>query len=344
MRKVATLLVFVCLFALLPVAARANSNSYNFPGCGTVVNRNASHQYGPGAWLEYIVETQGVFDICGQWVVTVAADVSGVPNSGLTVDAILYAVARRQVPVPNWGTWQTNGHHWAATSVPFLILHTGETVSYADILPTRQTTREQMCYDMGGSWTGWSCIVPNCPIVIDTAGDGYKLTSVEDGVLFDLDADGTPERVAWTLTGSDDGFLAIDRNGNGRIDDGAELFGNHARVYLSGSDVTAANGFEVLKFFDSLANNVSRIPDGAVDVRDAVFSRLLLWRDLNHNGISEPEELTRVVDNGIVAIATDYKTTGKSDRFGNEFRQMGRVTWAGGAVTKVYDVWLQAGN
>jgi hypothetical protein len=89
---------------------------------------------------------------------------------------------------------------------------------------------------------------------------------------------------------------------------------------------------------------VSRIPDGAVDVRDAVFARLLLWRDLNHNGISEPEELTRVVDNGIVAIATDYKTTGKSDRFGNEFRQMGRATWAGGAVTKVYDVWLQAAN
>lgn len=344
MKKVATLTGLVCLLASLPAAARANDTSSDFPGCGTVVNRNGSHQYGPGSWLEYIVETQGVFDICGQWVVTAAADVSGVQNSGLSVNGILYAVARRQVPVPTWGTWQTNGHHWAATSVPFLILHTGETVSYADVLPQRQISREQMCYDMGGSWTGWSCIVPNCPIIVDTAGDGYRLTGVEDGVLFDLDADGAAERVAWTRAGSDDAFLAIDRNGNGRIDDGSELFGNHARVYFSGSDVTAANGFEVLKFFDSLANNVSRPPDGFVDVRDAVFSRLLLWRDVNHNGISEPDELTRVVDHGIVAIATDYKTTRRSDRFGNEFRQMGRIVWADGEATKVYDVWLQAGN
>lgn len=345
MKRLAVLAVFVCLLASLPSAARANSNSYDFPGCGTVVNRNASHQYGPGLWLEYIVETQGVFDICGQWVVTAAADVSGVRGSaGSVVDAIMYAVVRRQVPVPYYGTWQTNGHHWATTSIPFLKLHTGETVSFADVVPQRMTTRQEMCYDMGGNWTGSSCIIPNCPIVVDTAGDGYRLTGVGDGVLFDLDADGTPERIAWTRSGSDDAFLAIDRNGNGRIDDGSELFGNHARVYLSGSDVTAANGFEVLRFFDSLANDVSRIPDGVVDLRDAVFPRLLLWRDLNHNGISEPDELTRAVDDGIVAIATDYKTIGKSDRFGNEFRQMGRIAWADGEVTKVYDVWLQAGN
>ena len=344
MKRLAILTAFVCLFASLPSAARANSNSYEFPVCGTVVNRNASHQYGTGPWLEYIVETKGVFDICGQWVVTAAADVSGVPNSGLTVTAVLYAVARRQVPVPTWGTWQTNGHHWAATSVPFLVLHTGETVSWADVVPTRLTSREQMCYDMGGSWDGLSCVMQNCPILIDVDGDGYRLTSVEDGVLFDLDADGAPERVAWTRPGSDDAFLAIDRNGNGRIDNGSELFGNHTPVYFSRTDVMAANGFEVLKFFDSLANDVTRLPDGIIDPRDAAFSRLLLWRDQNHNGVSEPEELTRAVDNGIVAIATDYKTIGKSDRFGNEFRQMGRVAWADGEVTNVYDVWLQAGN
>ena len=84
---------------------------------------------------------------------------------------------------------------------------------------------------MGGTWTGVSCIMPNCPIIVDTANDGYHLTSVEDGVRFDLDADGTPELVAWTRPGSDDAFLAIDRNGNGRIDDGTELFGNHTPVY-----------------------------------------------------------------------------------------------------------------
>src|SRR6476469_3188027 len=123
MRRLAFVVVVVCLMALVASSARAADTTYNFPVCGTVVNRNTSNQFGPFNWLEYIVETQGVFDICGQWVVTAAADVSGVPNSAITVDGIMYAVARRQVSVPRYGTYQTNGHHWAATVVPFLRLH-----------------------------------------------------------------------------------------------------------------------------------------------------------------------------------------------------------------------------
>lgn len=344
MKSVAILLGFVCVLACLPATAAADDYVYASIFCGTVVNRNTSHQYGPSNWLEYIVETQGVVDACGQWAMIASADVSGVPGSAMRADGLLYATARKQLPVPSYGTWQTNGHHFASTYVPFLILHTGETVSYADVVPTRTRTREQMCYDMGGSWNGSSCVMQNCPIVMDTQGDGYQLTSVGDGVLFDLDGDGTPERVAWTLTGSDDAFLAIDRNGNGRIDDGTELFGNHTPVSGSDSGVTAANGFEALKFFASLARDISSVLEQRIDGRDPVFSRLLLWRDANHNGISEPEELTPVLDNGIVAIATDYTTVGRRDRFGNEFRQMGRIMWADGAVTKVYDVWLQAAN
>ena len=345
MKRMFVVLGLVCLLAPQASIASADSNTYDFPVCGTVVNRNSSAQYGPFNWLEYIVETHGVFDICGQWVVTAAADVPGVPNSGLTVDnAIGHAIARRQVPVPFYGRWQTNGHHWAATSVPFLVLHTGETVSYADIVPQRGQSRQDQCISMGGTWTGVSCIMPNCPIIIDTANDGYHLTNVEDGVPFDLDADGTPELVAWTRAGSDDAFLAIDRNGNGRIDDGTELFGNHSPVYGARSDVTAANGFEVLKFLDSLATAATRAPDGRLDLRDPVFSKLLLWRDLNHNGVSEADELTRVVDEGIVAISTDYRIGKKVDRFGNEFRQVGRLLWSDGESARVFDVWLKARN
>jgi hypothetical protein len=344
MRRIAFVVAVVCLIALVPSSARAASNSYNFPVCGTVVNRNMSHQFGTSNWLEYIVETQGVFDICGQWVVTAAADVSGVSNSAITVDGILYAVARRQVPVPNWGTFQTNGHHWAATVVPFLRLHTGETVTYADIRPLAGRDRQQQCAEMGGTWNGVSCSLPNCPLIIDTAGDGYRLTSVEEGVRFDLDADGFPELVAWTRTGSDDAWLALDRNNNGKIDDGSELFGNHSPIYPASPEVTTANGFEVLKFMDSLASGVTRVPDGRVDARDPIFSKLLLWRDLNHNGVSEPGELTRVIDERIVAIGTDYKSSRRTDRFGNEFRQVGRLQWSDGEVAKVVDVWLQARN
>jgi len=342
MRRIAFVAAVVCLIALQPSSARAADNTYNFPVCGTVVNRNTSNQFGTFNWLEYIVETQGVFDICGQWVVTAAADVSGVSNSAITVDGIMYAIARRQVSVPRYGTYQTNGHHWAATVVPFLRLHTGETVTFADVLPRGGRSREQQCADQGGTWNGVSCSLPNCPLIIDMAGDGFRLTSVEDGVRFDLDADGTPEFVAWTRAGSDDAFLAVDRNNNGVIDDGSELFGNNSPIYPANPEVTAPNGFEVLKFMDSLASGVTRVPDGLVDRRDPIFSTLLLWRDLNHNGISEPDELTRVVDEGIVAISTDYRAGRKVDRFGNEFRQVGRVQWSDGERGDIVDVWLQS--
>jgi len=343
MKRIVTILGWVCLTAAQASVGFADSNSANFPGCGTVMNRNSSQQFGPFNWLEYIVETQGSVDFCGQYVVTAAADVSGVPNSALTAEGILYAVARRQVPVPSYGRYQTNGHHFASTIVPFLVLHTGETVSYADVLPQRGQSRQDQCISMGGTWTGVSCILPNCPIIVDTANDGYHLTSVEDGVRFDLDADGTPELVAWTRPGSDDAFLALDRNGNGRIDDGTELFGNHTPVY-AGSDITAANGFEVLRFLDSPATGATRVPDGRLDLHDSIFSRLLLWRDLNHNGVSEPDELTRAIDEGIVAISTDYRIGRRTDRFGNEFRQVGRILWSDGEAAKVFDVWLRARN
>jgi hypothetical protein len=80
MKRIAIIAGFVCLFTLRPSIGLAESNTYDFPVCGTVVNRNASHQFGPFNWLEFIVETQGVFDICGQWVVTAAADVPGGPE------------------------------------------------------------------------------------------------------------------------------------------------------------------------------------------------------------------------------------------------------------------------
>ena len=70
------------------------------------------------------------------------------------------------------------------------------------------------------------------------------------------------------------------------------------------------------------------------------FSRLLLWRDANHNGISEPDELRRASDAGVISISTEYKEKKRTDKFGNQFRQRGTIVWQDGNDA-VYDVWLQ---
>jgi hypothetical protein len=182
------------------------------------------------------------------------------------------------------------------------------------------------------------------PIIVDTAGDGYRLTDVEHGVLFDLDGDGQPERVAWTHAGSDDAFLAMDRNGNGRIDDGSELFGNYTPAYADRRTPNAENGFVALNFLEGPGYGASRA-DGMLDRRDAAFGRLLLWRDANHNGISEPEELQPVSQTALRAISTDAKSSRRRDRHGNEFRLRAKSWWAraDGQLEErfVYDVWLR---
>ena len=152
------------------------------------------------------------------------------------------------------------------------------------------------------------------PILIDTAGDGYRLTGADAGVQFDLDGDGQPlERVAWTEPDSDDAWLVLDRNANGVVDSGEELFGNRTPAFADSSEPRAANGFEALLLAEGPSYGGGTV-DRVIDAHDAVFSRLRLWFDRNHDGRTDRGELVSLPDAGIVSISTQDKEIGRRDQ------------------------------
>ena len=129
---------------------------------------------------------------------------------------------------------------------------------------------------------------------------------------------------------SDDGFLALDLNGDGRINNGTELFGNET-LLADGSKT--GNGFQALAALDSTG-------DGVVDASDALFTDLRVWRDLNQNGETDEGELSTLVELGVQSLSVAYNDQAFTDEFGNEHRQVGSYTNSAGQTMGMTDVWF----
>jgi hypothetical protein len=173
------------------------------------------------------------------------------------------------------------------------------------------------------------------PILVSLGSQSQlKLTDPSNGVDFDLRNTGTPQRISWTQAGEPVGWLALDLNGDGIINNGTELFGDVSAQADPLFPDEKRNGYRALRLYD-VTN------DGLIRSEDAVWSSLRLWVDANHNGFSEPSELLTLEQVEIVELDLRYRTMGRKDRFGNRFRYGALVTLLNGSKRQSYDVFLQ---
>jgi hypothetical protein len=176
----------------------------------------------------------------------------------------------------------------------------------------------------------------NTPIIIDLGNEGFHLTSAANGVTFDFNGNGQPIKLSWTDPKYRNAWLVLDRNGNGKIDSSLEMFGNLAAQPPS----KTPNGYLALAEFDKPENGGNN--NGYIDAGDAVYPKLLLWVDANHDGVSQPEELFTLASQGIAAIDLKYTESKYTDEFGNGFKYKGILVDANGFHNdhRTYDVFL----
>ena len=172
------------------------------------------------------------------------------------------------------------------------------------------------------------------PIIIDMNGDGVNATKLAAGIhkaiYFDLDGNGFAEKTAWV--DAYDALLVLDKNGNGKIDNGTELFGNHS-LDAEGKK-SFADGYAALAAYDENQ-------DGKIDAQDTVYAQLQIWRDMNQDGISETDELMSLAEAGIISIDLNAQILNERDAQGNLISHRGTVNFADGREAIAEDIWFQ---
>ncbi|WP_314259429.1 calcium-binding protein [Cardiobacterium hominis] len=154
------------------------------------------------------------------------------------------------------------------------------------------------------------------PIALDLNGNGIETLAANghDGAMFDHERSGIRTATGWVH--SNDGLLVHDRDGDGKITDGGEIFGDNTPLK---NGQTAAHGFAALAELDDNG-------DGKVDAADKTFSKLGVWRDLNHNGISEEGEIFALKDLRIKSLNLGYTQADKDLGDGNTLAEIGSYT------------------
>lgn len=141
------------------------------------------------------------------------------------------------------------------------------------------------------------------PLVINFTGNAAQLTQTT--FKFDLDADGKADNMRFVGPGS--GFLALDKNGDGKVNDGRELFG-----------ATSGNGFADLAQYDEDGN-------GWIDEKDAVFNQLRIW-SRNGNGNDQLLGLAKMGVGALYLGKTDTPFAVKDAAHDNTLHGMVRAT------------------
>ena len=167
----------------------------------------------------------------------------------------------------------------------------------------------------GGADAGESgTIAPRIdPLALDLDGDGIETRGADGKIVFDHNGDGLKTGTGWVH--SDDGLLVLDRNSNGTIDNGGELFG---------VDTTKSDGKKASDGFDALSDLDSN-DDGVFDAKDTRFKDVRVWRDLNQDGVSQGKELSTLAANNIRSIS--LSKTSKTTNLGNGNTQTATATF-----------------
>ncbi len=156
------------------------------------------------------------------------------------------------------------------------------------------------------------------PLAFDLNGNGIETTGVSSGIEFDIDGDGKKEQTSFISGG--DAFLAYDKNGNGLIDNGKELFGDQNG---------AKNGYEELAKYDDNK-------DGLIDRNDAIYS------DLKLVSVGEDNKLktSSLSEQKIESIDLGYSNQHQAINYYDSIEQTSKFTRSDGTKGDTADIML----